>query len=151
MTLFLFLIVSETLDFLDENLNMSVHVTNIRKSCYNEIRKISHIRPFINEKCTIQLVISLVISKLDYCNCLLYNTSNDNFNQLQLIQNHAARIVKKVPKRTNVTSILKDLHWLPIKQRVSYKIALITFNCLHTDNYPNYLKDLIYIYTPSRT
>ena len=49
--------------FLDKNLNMNVHVTNLRRNCYNEIRKISHVRPFINEQCTIKLVISLVLSK----------------------------------------------------------------------------------------
>ena len=81
--------------FLDKNLNMNVHVSNVRKSCYFELRKISYIRPYINEKCAAQLVISLVLSKLDYCNCLFYNMSCENFNKLQLVQNHAARLVKK--------------------------------------------------------
>ena len=128
-----------------------MHISNLRRSCYNEIRKISHIRPHLNEKCTIQLVVSLVLSKLDYCNCLFYNMSNYNFNQLQLVQNHAARIVKKAHKRTSATSILFELHWLPVKQRVSYKIALIVFKCLNNEDFPIYLKELITIYTPSRT
>ena len=136
--------------FLDKNLSMSVHVTNLRKSCYNEIRKISHIRPFINEKCTIQLVVSLVLSKIDYCNCIMYGMSDSNFNKLQLIQNHAARIIKKLPKSCSITEILIDLHWLPIKQRVSYKIALTVFKCLHIDNFPSYLKELVTPYEPTR-
>ena len=136
--------------FLDKNLNMNVHVTNLRKSCYNEIRKISHIRPYINEKCTIKLVISLVLSKLDYCNCVMYGMSEDNFYKLQLIQNHAARIVKKAPKLSSATELLFNLHWLPIKQRVSYKIALTVYKCLHVENFPSYLKELITPYTPSR-
>ena len=130
---------------------MSVHVTNLRKSCYNEIRKISHIRPFISEKCTIQLVISLVLSKLDYCNCLLYGMSEENFNRLQLIQNHAARIVKKAPRRSSATDLLINLHWLPIRQRVTYKIALTVFKCLHIDNFPSYLKELVTPYEPFRS
>ena len=137
--------------FLDKNFNMSVHVTYLRKSCYNEVRKISHIRPFISEKCSIQLVISLVLSKLDYCNCLLYGMSEDNFNKLQLIQNHAARIVKKAPKRSSATDILIDLHWLPVKQRVEYKIALTVFKCLHVNEFPSYLKELVTPYLPLRT
>ena len=137
--------------YFDKNFNLNVHISNIRKSCYNEIRKISHIRPYLNEKCTVQLVISLVLSKLDYCNCLFFNMSNYNFNQLQLVQNHAARLVKKAHKRSSATSILFELHWLPVKQRVSYKIALIVFKCLNNDDFPIYLKELITIYTPSRT
>ena len=137
--------------FLDKNLNMSVHVTNLRKSCYYEIRKISHIRPFISEKCTIQLVVSLVLSKLDYCNCLLYGMSENNFHKLQLIQNHAARLIKKAPKRSSATDILIDLHWLPVKQRVEYKIALTVFKCLNVNDFPLYLKELITPYQPTRT
>ena len=137
--------------FLDQNFNLNSHVSHVRKSCYNEIRKISHLRSFIDEQSTTQLVISLITSKLDYCNCLFYNMSDENFNKLQLVQNHAARIIKKAPKRSSASSILKELHWLPIKQRVSYKVALIVFKCLHDVNFPSYLKELITIYTPSRT
>ena len=48
-------------------------------------------------------------------------------------------------------SIMFELHWLPIRYRVSFKIALIVFKCLNIENFPSYLKDLISIYTPSRT
>ena len=137
--------------FLDKHLNMNVHVSNLRKSCYFELRKISHIRPFIDEKCTIQLVVSYVLSKLDYCNCLFYNMSNENFQKLQSVQNHAARIVKRASKRESAKSIMFELHWLPIKYRVSFKIAVIVFKCLYTDDFPSYVKELISIYTPSRT
>ena len=137
--------------FLDKHLNMNVHVSNLCKSCYFQLRKISYIRPYINEKCAAQLVVSLVLSKLDYCNSLFYNMSCENFNKLQLVQNHAARIVKKASKRESAMSIMFELHWLPIRYRVSFKIALIVFKCLNVENFPSYIKDLISIYTPSRT
>ena len=50
--------------------------------------------------------------------------TNENFYRLQLIQNHVARVVKKSHKRSSATELLKSLHWLPVKQRVSYKMAL---------------------------
>ena len=50
-----------------------------------------------------------------------------------------------------MTHTLKELHWLPIEQRVHYKIALIVFKCLNIDEFPSYLKDLIHVYTPSRS
>ena len=77
--------------------------------------------------------------------------SSENFTKLQLVQNHAARLVKKASKRDSAMSIMFELHWLPIKFRVSFKIALIVFKCLHVDNFPSYVKDLISLYTPSRT
>jgi GTPase SAR1 family protein len=137
--------------FLEQNLSMNCHVSYIRKCCYFEVRKIAHLRPFIDEKSTIKLVVSLVLSKLDYCNCLFYNMTNQNFHKLQLVQNHAARLVKKQPRTSSATLLLKELHWLPIKFRVLYKICIIVFKCLNEVDFPSYLSELLTIYTPSRT
>ena len=77
--------------------------------------------------------------------------SEENFHKLQLVQNHAARLVTKADKRAHSLFLLKNLHWLPVKQRVSYKVALMVFKCLNDDSFPFYLKELITVYTPSRT
>ena len=76
--------------------------------------------------------------------------SSENFNKLQSVQNHAARVITKTHKRSSAMPILKQLHWLPVKQRVSYKISIMVFKCLNEKDFPLYLKDLISIYTPSR-
>ena len=136
--------------YLDQNLNLNVHISNVRRSCYFEIRNISKFRHYINEKAAIQLIISLVLSKLDYCNSLFYNMSNENFKKLQTVQNHAARVISKANKRSSALPILKKLHWLPIRQRVSYKISIMVFKCLNDSSFPSYLKELICVYTPSR-
>ena len=138
--------------FIDCHISFNDHVSFLRKCCYSELRKISTIRPFINEQSAAQLAISLILSKLDYCNCLFFDMTNENFYKLQLIQNHAARLVKRVSmKSSSATALLKDLHWLPIKQRVSYKISIIVFKCLNCEDFPSYLKDLISIYNPPRS
>ena len=97
------------------------------------------------------MTITPIVCKFDFCNCLFYNMSEENFQKLQVVQNHCARLVKKAPKRSSATSLLKELHWLPIKFRVSYKVAIFVFKCLNDDSFPSYLKDLISVYTPSRT
>ena len=137
--------------FIEETLSMDCAVSHIRKCCYLELRKIAQLRPFINEDATAKLVLSLVISRLDYCNALFYNMSNENTQKLQLIQNYAARLVKRAPKRSSASSLLNKLHWLPVKKRIIYKIAVLTYNCLYDDASPSYLKDLISKYVPSRT
>ena len=135
---------------LDDRLSMNQAVSHIRKICFLELRKIAHLRPLLTEKATIQLILSFVLSRLDYCNSLFYSISNDNINKLQQIQNHAARLIKKVPKRQSITPILKQLHWLPVKARIEYKIALLVYNSLNDENYPLYLKDLLTVYSPTR-
>ena len=130
---------------------MDFYVSHIRKCCLIELRKIAHLRPLINEVAAKQLVLSFIMPKFDYCNSLLFNITQYNIDKLQLIQNHAARLIKQAPKISHVSKFLKELHWLPIKQRIDYKIAVTVFHCLYTENYPSYLKELITPYKPQRT
>ena len=57
--------------------------------------------------------------------------TNFYFTKLQRIQNSAARLVSRSKKQNHITPILTDLHWLPIKARIQYKIILLTFNAVH--------------------
>ena len=72
-------------------------------------------------------------------------------NKLQRIQNHAARIVFRKPRHVSATSLLRTLHWLPVKARIQYKIACLCFQCLSHNTMPPYLSDLLHPYQPSRT
>ena len=134
--------------YLKNNLSMDNAFSHLRKSCYLELRKIANIRSYLSDAATLKLVLSLVISKLDYCNSLFYNMSLENIHKLQLIQNHAARLVKKASKRSSAKLRLKDLHWLPVKDRIIYKIAVLVFNIINNNLSPSYLRELITVYTP---
>ena len=122
-------------------------VSHLRKSCFLELRKIANIRSYLNDAVTLKLVLSLVISKLDYCKSLFNNMSLENIHKLQLIQNHAARLVKKASKRSSAKLLLKDLHWLPVKDRIIYKIAVLVYKIINDNSSPSYLKELITVYT----
>ena len=54
----------------DQNISFNSDVSYLRKCCYAELKKILRIRPFIEEKTAVQLCVSLILSKLDFCNCL---------------------------------------------------------------------------------
>ena len=73
-----------------------------------------------------RLANSLVSSKLDYCNSLYNGISQANLNKIQRIQNTLARVVTNTSKFEHITPVLKKLHWLPIKQRIDYKLCLLT-------------------------
>ena len=72
-----------------------------------------------------------------------------HMNKLQRVQNAAARLVTNTPRICHITPILEDLHWLPIKYRIEFKIVLLTFKCLHGLG-PQYLVDLVAIAPQSR-
>ncbi len=70
--------------------------------------------PFLWEHATQLLVQALVLSRLDYCTALLAGLPASSIRPLQLIQNAAARLIFNEPKRTHVTPLFINLHWLPI-------------------------------------
>ena len=134
----------------DENLSMSDQVTSICQKSYFQLRKIASVRNYLTEFATTTLVTTLILSNLDYCNSLLSGITNDNLKKLQSIQNFAAKVIKRKKKYDHVTPILFDLHWLPVEQRIIYKICLLCYKALNGCT-PSYLSDLIPNYVPNRT
>ena len=111
----------------DKHLIMSGHVNNLCRTASLAIRNIGRIRKYLDQPSTERLVHAFVSSKLDYCNSVLYGLPAKQLSKLQRLQNSAARLVTKAKRRDHVTPVLRQLHWLPINQRIVFKILLITF------------------------
>ena len=100
------------------------------------------IRKYLDKPTTQIMVNCLVTSKLDCNNALLYGISGYLMDQLQRCQNYAARVVTLTRKFDHITPVLYELHWLPIRYRIEFKIVLLTYKCLN-DIGPLYLKELV--------
>ena len=79
---------------------------------------------------------------MDFNNALLLGLPDTLLNRLQVLQNAAARLTMRAPKRAHITPTLMSLHWLPVKQRILYKVLLTVFKALH-ELAPSYIKDLL--------
>ncbi len=85
---------------------------------------------FLTEEACKTLVQALVISRLDYANALLYGVPSSSLSRLQRVQHAAARLVMKARCNDHITTALRDLHWLPVRRRIKYKIILaISSSC----------------------
>ncbi len=116
---------------IDDKLNFTDHITKTARSCR-------------------LLVQALVLSILDYCNALLAGLPASSIKPLQLIQYAAARLIFNEPKRTHVTPLFINLHWLPIAARITFKALMFSYRTT-SGSAPLYLNSLLQTYMPSRS
>ena len=88
--------------------------------------------------CCATLVSAFVLSRIDYCNSLLFGSTHDMTSHLQWIQNYAARVILRLPTSSNIATHLRSLHWLTVKVRSTCKIACLCYHC-HSSTAPSYV------------
>ena len=106
------------------------------------VYKISKIRKYLTLDACKTLMQSLVVSHLDYANSILINLPNKTIAPLERIQRMAARITLGKHKRYDAMKAFKELHWLPIKKRIEYKVCLMVYKCLIGEA-PTYLSNML--------
>ena len=116
--------------WLDKNLNMNKHVTSIASHCYKIIKDISKIKKCLERDHLERLVHAVITSRLDYCNSVFMNISQNNLFILKKVQHAAARLVLGKRKRDSASQALRQLHWLNVEARVIFKILLLVFKIL---------------------
>ena len=125
----------------DSQLTMAEHVNSITRSCFYQLRQLHFIRRCVSQDAAKALVHAFISSRVDYCNSLLFGATDQVIRRLQIVMNAAARLIVGLRRSDHITPALRDtLHWLPVKQRIVYKIALLVYKCRH-GMAPSYLSD----------
>ena len=70
------------------------------------------------------LVRGLVLSHLDYCNAVYAGLPNVDLDKLQRVQNMAGKLVKRANKYDSASACRIELHWLPVRERIQYKLEV---------------------------
>ena len=128
--------------YFDESLAMSKQISEIVCTCYSHLNKLRSISNMLNTDLKIMLINSLVLSRLDYGNSVLFGCSESNLYKLQKVLNSSVRFIYNLRRRTSIMPYLKKAHFLPVRYRIRYKIALLTFKCIN-NLAPVYLKSCI--------
>ena len=104
---------------MDQHLSMTYHVTAVCAACNYHLYRLSSIRHYLTTEAARSAVNALVTSRLDDCNSLLHNMPLSQTARLQRVPNNAARLITRTSKHDHITPVLKELHWLPVKDTQS--------------------------------
>ena len=131
---------------------MTAHVTRVCGTAYGRLRNIARIRSSLPLLACKTLVHALVTSTLDFGNAALFGITGTLLHRLEMVQRAAARVVLCIYRRDHrsMTAALRELHWLPIAQRIEFKVLTLMHGAVHNST-PLYLPDRISTYTPART
>ena len=132
----------------DDNMSLKSHVGAVSKASYFQLFNINRKRSSLTQEATRTCIHAFVTSKIDNCNALLYGLPKCHSTDiLQRVQNAAARTLLGIKKssRKHMSPVLRDIHWLPVRRRIEFKILLVTYKALHGVG-PEYIRELLVPY-----
>jgi len=112
---------------------MRTHVTAVVRACFVALRQIRSVRRSLCRSlhALLTLVRALIVSKVDYCNSVLAAIPGQLQDQLQSVLNAAARLVFSDRRSERITPLLRELHWLRVPERVTFRLCVLVYRCLH--------------------
>ena len=116
------------------------YIINQRRGGDGTQRRLSSIRSSVTRPVFVLLVVSLVLSRLDYGNATLAGITDRLMDRLRSVLNASARLIYASRRTEHVTPLLRELHWLRYPDRIDYKLAVLVYRCLH-GLAPSYLAD----------
>ena len=119
--------------WLDKNLNFNKQVNSIVSQGYKISKDVRKIKKFLENDNLQQLIHAVIASRLDYCNSILYGTSRENIYKLQKLQNSAAKLVLGKRKRDSASDALRELHWLNVDSRITFKVLLTVYKATRNE------------------
>ena len=135
---------------LDSSLSMDQHIMNVCKVSYFHLQNIRYLKPVLSLDALLKVTHAFICSRLDYCNSLLYGLQGVQLAKLQRIQNIAARLVTGCSRYDHITPVLKKLHWLPVRERIDFKVLLMTYRSINGLG-PLYISELLMVKKYSRS
>ena len=111
--------------------SVKTHVSRTVSCCFAALRQIRSIRRSVSQLVLQSLVVSLLLTRLDYGNATLSGVASNQLDRLQSVTNAAARLVYSARNSDHITPLLRDLRWLRVPQRIEFKLSVLVFRCLH--------------------
>jgi len=114
--------------YIDADMSMRTHVTAVARACFAALRSV---RRSLSRHALLTLVHAMIVSKVDYCNSVLAGIPGQLQDRLQSVLNVAARLVFSARRSERITPLLRELHWLRVPERVTFRLCVMAYRCLH--------------------
>ena len=114
--------------WLDNALTLSTHIAKTVAGSFAVLRQLRTVRRSLSRDSLVRLVVSLVLTRLDYCNAVLVG---DSARQTAVRHKAAARLVRRARRCDHIIPLLRRLHWLRVPERTEFKICVLMHRCLH--------------------
>ena len=116
---------------LDQELTFAPHIHSLSRACYYQLRQLRTVARSLTPTAAATLVHSFVTTRLDYCCSLYAGLPISRLSCIDRVLRSAARLIGRIPKFSHISSYMRDvLHWLPLKQRIEYRISTLVWRCM---------------------
>jgi len=119
-----------------------IFLTALTRSCYYHLSQLRVVSRSLSSSSASTLVHAFIANRFDYCSSLYCGLPQVRLRPLNGVLRAAARMIGGVPRFGHITDYMRDvLHWLPVQQRIHYRISSIVWHCV-LGNAPSYLLEL---------
>ena len=120
----------------DYELSFKAHVTKVVSTCFGILRQIRSVRRNLSRPLLINVIESLVLSRLDFCVAVLYGIPRKLSDRLQYVLRASARLVFGISRFCSVSPQLQDLGWLPAEARIQQRLIVLATLAFMEDRRP---------------
>jgi len=111
----------------DSQLTLSAQVAAVCRSGYYQLRQLRPLVRSMSSDAVKTLVQAFILCRLDYCNSMFYGITDGLMSRPQSVQNAGARLVSGARRYDHITPVLQELHWLPVRRRVDFKMVVLVY------------------------
>jgi len=111
--------------------------------CFAALCQIRSVQRSLSRHALLTLVCALIVRKVDYCNLVLAGIPGQLQDRLQSVLIAAAHLVFSARQSECITPLLLELHWLRVPERVTFRLCVLVYRCLH-GTAPAYLAESLH-------
>jgi len=115
---------------IDSQQSLSAHIIALCRSAYYYLRQLRPAARSLSTDAVKTLVQAFISCRLDYCNSLMSGMADSLVRKVQSVQNAVARRVSGAIRRDHITPVLRELHWLPVRQQIHFKLGCLMHKSL---------------------